>query len=144
MESINYYYEMVENIIRGLGVDPAVCRGEKEGQWNLQKGSAPVWIDVWTTQDNYGYFQAIAPVCEIPTVNTQAFYQEVLEINHQLYGVGMTKYENRIYMKVIRELDGLDQNEALAMFNRVGYYADEYDDLLKNKYFGGNQPGERV
>lgn len=136
MENMNQYYQMVENIIKSLGVDPAVCRGDKEGQWNLKKGSAPVWIDVFTTENNYGYFQAMSPICEIPAVNTQAFFQEILEINHKLYGVGMTKYENWIYIKVIRELEGIDEKEMLAMFNRIGFYADDYDDYLKNKYFG--------
>ena len=136
MENINHYYQMVDNIITSLGVDPAKCKGDKEGQWNLQKGSAPVWIDVWQTPDNYGYFQAMSPICEIPTVNTQAFFQEILEINHKLYGVGMTKYENWIYIKVIRELEGINESEMTASFNRIGFYADEYDDYLKYKYFG--------
>jgi len=44
------FYQMVEDNISSVGVDPAVCRGEKAGQWNLKKGSANVWIDVWETE----------------------------------------------------------------------------------------------
>ncbi|MEN8123328.1 MAG: YbjN domain-containing protein [Bacteroidota bacterium] len=132
------FYQMVEDNISKLGVDPAVCRGEKAGQWNLKKGSANVWIDVWETEKkDYGYFQCMAPVVEIPTNNTEAFYREVLEINHNLYGVGMTKYQSWIYVKTIRELAGLDGGEMMAMINRVGNYADDYDDKLRNKYWGG-------
>jgi predicted nucleic acid-binding Zn finger protein len=40
-------------------------------------------------------------------------------------------------MKTVRELDGLDQAEATAMFNRVGGYADDYDDMLREKYWQG-------
>jgi hypothetical protein len=136
------YYQMVENNIQKLGVDPANCRGEKPGQWNLKKGSASVWIDVWETKEgNYGYFQCMAPVVKIPTENTLAFYQEILEINHKLYGVGMTKFKDHIYIKTIRELQGIDEEEMMAMINRVGNYADDYDDLLFNKYWGGDSGG---
>ncbi len=131
------YYEMVENCIRNLGVDPAQCRGDSPGQWNLTKGSASIWIDVLVNQENHGYFQCMGPVVDIPTSNLDAFYQEVLEINHNLYGVGMTKFKEGIYMKTIRELDGLDETEIKSTINRIGHYTDQYDDYFKNKYFGG-------
>ncbi len=141
MENLEVYYQMVENIIRDLGVDPELCKGAKSGQYDLKKGSASVWIDVWQVEgDNYGYIQIMAPVVELPPNNRDIFYAEILEINHKLYGVGMTKYENWIYMKTIRELDGLNEKEAMAMFNRVGNYADEYDDILRTKYHGAIAP----
>ena len=140
------YYQMVENNIKKLGIDPAACRGEKEGQWNLKKGSANVWVDIWETDDgSYGYFQCVAPVVKVPEKNKKAFYEEILEINHRLYGVGMTKYGEHIFIKTIRELEGLDENEMMAMLNRIGNYADDYDDLLYNKYWGeesGESPNQ--
>ena len=136
MENIEKYYELVENIIRSFGIDPAISRGDNPGQWNLQKGSAPVWIDVFKNEQGAGYFQVMSPICSIPQNNQLEFYKEILEINHNLFGVGMTKYEDGIYLKVIRELDGLVENEIKEMFNRIGYYADQYDDYFKNKYFG--------
>ena len=133
------FYDMVESNIKKLGVDPADCRGEKSGQWNMKRGSASIWIDVWETDNkDYGYFQCMAPVVEVPTKNTEAFYREILEINHNLYGVGMTKFQSWIYIKTIRELDGLDEGEMMAMLNRVGTYADDYDDILRDKYWGGS------
>ena len=138
MENIKNYYQMVDNCIKQLGVDPEQCRGEKEGQWDLRKGSANVWIDVFKVQDqDYGYFQCMSPVCEIPTSGAEPFLNEILEINHTLYGVGMTKFKNWIYVKTIRELDGISEEEILAAMKRIGGYADDYDDYLKNKYLGG-------
>ncbi|HEY6162021.1 MAG TPA: YbjN domain-containing protein [Bacteroidia bacterium] len=135
MERIEHYYEMIDNIIKGFGVDPSACKSETPGQWNLKKGSAPVWVDVWKMQDQeYGYLQIMAPICEVPVNNQHLFTKELLEINHQLYGVAFTIYKEWAYLKMIRELDGLDESEALAMFNRIGNYADQYDDILKNKY----------
>lgn len=143
MSDLNVYYNMVETCIRDLGVDPALCRGEQAGQWSLKKGSASVWIDVWHIErENRAYFQVLAPVMQIPTANLQAFYQELLELNYTFYGVAFVKYNDWIYVKVIRETDGLEQKEAAAMINRVGWYADEYDDKLKARY--GVTTGERV
>jgi hypothetical protein len=138
---LTVYFEMLENCIRELGVDPGLCRGQNPGQWNLKRGSADIWVDVFKReQDVFGYFQCMAPVCAIPKVNTEAFFQEVLEINHTLYGVGFTKFKDWLYIKVIRELEGIDQKEMLAMMRRIGSYADDYDDHFKNKYHGNSGP----
>ena len=137
------YYQMVEECIKELGVDPNLCKGENEGQWDMKKGSANIWIDVFKKEkDFYGYFQCMAPISKIPADNTLEFYQEVLEKNHSLYGVGMTKFKDWIYIKIIRELEGLDQKEMMASLKRVGGYADDYDDYFKNKYFGGGDDGK--
>ena len=145
MKNIQFYYDELEKVIIGLGVDPAICRGQKPGQWNLKKGSANVWVDIWKLKDkDYGYFQVMAPIVQIPSVNKEEFFQEILEINHKLYGVGMTKYKDWIYLKAVRELDDLSENEIRATLNRIGTYADDYDDYLKNKYSnpaGGPPPG---
>jgi hypothetical protein len=149
MEAISHYYNMIEEIIRDLGVDPAACRGELAGQWNLKRGSASIWVDVWQTKDkdgnltDYGYCQIMAPVIEVPINNQHLFTKELLEINHNLYGVAFTIYKNWAYIKTIRELEGLDKSEAQAMFNRVGSYADEYDDKLRDRY-GVAPSGQRV
>ena len=135
------FYQMVENCIKKLGVDPGVCRGKNPGQWDLKKGSASVWIDVFKREKDYfGYFQCMAPVVQIPTSNTQSFYEEILEINHSLYGTAMTKFKDWIYMKAIRELKGIDEDEMMATFNRVGNYADDLDDYFRNKFTGDNSP----
>lgn len=129
------YYNMVENNIRSLGVDPAICRGEKPGQWNLKKGSANVWIDVFYSETNKcAYYQVMSPVMEIPGNNQQNFFQELLEHNYTFYGVAFVKYQNWAYIKAIREVDGMDEKEAMAVVNRVGWYADDLDDKLKAKY----------
>ncbi|MBN2727666.1 MAG: YbjN domain-containing protein [Bacteroidales bacterium] len=142
MQTIEHYYQMVETIISKLGVDPAICRGEEPGEWNLKKGSSNVWVNVWKVQDqDYGYIQVMGPITQIPVENRDIFMTEVLEINHTLYGVAFSKYKEWLYIRAIRELDGLDEHEANSMFTRIGNYADEYDNYFKNKYFSGS--GER-
>lgn len=130
------YYEMVESCIQDLGIAPDKTRGDKPGQWDLYRGSARVMIDVFTLDNGWSYFQCIAPIVKIPAGKKIEFYEEILEKNHSLYGVAMTKYKEWIYIKVIREIEGLDKSEMMAMLKRIGVYADELDDLYKNKYGG--------
>lgn len=145
MQPIQTYYEMVERVITELGVDPKLCRGQNLGQWSMRLGSASVWIDVFQSKDaqgNYidgGYLQIMAPIMDVPAERKVEFFQELLEINHKLYGVGFTKFENGIYIKSIRELENLEQSEVMATFRRVGYYSDDYDDMLKGKYAGAGR-----
>jgi len=135
---LSVYFQMVDNCIKELGVDPEACRGQNPGQWNLKRGSADVWIDVFKReQDFFGYYQCMAPVCPVPKANTEQFFQELLEINNSLYGVGFVKFKDAIYIKEIRELEGIDEKEIVTIMRRVGTYADDYDDHFKNKYFGG-------
>lgn len=138
MKDLQHYYSMIEEIISSFGVDPAACRTQTTGQWDLRKGSAPVWIDVWKLQDqDYGYLQMLSPIMEVPVDNQHLFTKELLETNHNLYGVAFTIKDKWCYLKMIRELEGLDRSEALAMFNRIGNYADDFDDKLKARYGGG-------
>ncbi|MCX7862661.1 MAG: YbjN domain-containing protein [Bacteroidales bacterium] len=135
MINIQYYYDMFENVVRNLGVDPVSCRGKQEGQWDLQKGSAPVWVDIYTVENGqYGYIQIISPLFEVPDAHQTNAFSEALEINHTLVGCSITKFNNWLYIKSIRELDNLSESEINNMINRVGIYADRYDDHFKSKY----------
>jgi len=138
---IQYYYDLVEEALTEYKIDPVTAQGQQPGQWNLKLGSASVWVDVFQSKDakgnltNYGYLQLMAPVCDVPVNNQHLFTKELLEINHSLYGVSFTIFKEKAYIKSIRELEGLDKSEIKSTFDRVGIYADEWDDKLKTKYF---------
>ena len=137
MLELTHYYQLVENAIKELGVNPVEARTQKAGQWNLRKGSASVWINVFLSRerDDYGYLQIMSPVMKVPQGdNREALFEELLQLNYQLYGVAFSMYEGWLYLRTIRELEGLSPEEALAMLTRIGVYADEYDDYLKQKY----------
>jgi hypothetical protein len=146
MLNLEPYYTLVEDCIKSFGLQPEDCRTQKQGQWDLRKGSAQVWIDVFLSRQNndYGYLQIMSPIIKLPEARREEFYREMLELNHSLYGVGFTVNKEWVYIKGIRELEGLSLEEAAAMLNRVGTYADEYDDLFKKKYDSDNLGGSRA
>jgi hypothetical protein len=137
---IQYYYNLVEEVLTDFKIDPATARGQQPGQWNLRLGSANVWADIFQSKDaqgnpiQYGYLQIMAPICDVPVNNQHLFTKELLEANHSLYGVSFTIFQEKAYIKSIRELQGLDKSEIRSTFDRVGIYADEWDDKLKAKY----------
>lgn len=144
---IDHYYNLVEEALAEYNFDPKTARGQNPGQWNLKFGSASIWADVFQSKDaqgnltQYGYFQALALVCDVPVNNQHIFTKELLEINHQLYGVAFTIFKDKAYIKAIRELEGLDKSEVKATFDRVSIYANDWDDKLKQKYFGFTDGG---
>jgi hypothetical protein len=137
MLDLSNYYRIVESAIEALGVKPAEARTQKSGQWDLRKGSASVWINIFLSheRDDYGYLQVMSPVMKVPRGdNRAALFEELLQLNHQLYGAAFSIQNDWLYLRTIRELEGLSMKEALAMLTRIGVYADEYDDRFKKKY----------
>lgn len=137
---LQHYYTLFEQVLTEYKIDPAMARGQAPGQWNLKLGSASVWVDIFQSKDaqgnlaQYGYLQVLSPVCDVPVNNQHLFTKELLEINHSLYGVAFTIFKDKAYIKSIRELQGLDNSEIKSTLDRVGIYANDWDDKLKAKY----------
>ena len=135
MSNIQSYYDMIEGIIRSFGVDPVACRGNQPGSWSLVRGSAKVYIDCWHIESQgRAYFQVMSPVIKVPEQNREMFYFDLLSFNDKLFSCAFAIYNDWAWIKMIREVDGMDTNEAAAIMQRVGAYADQYDDLLKQHY----------
>ncbi len=136
MQDLTPYYQMVERCFTALGIAPETSRTEQPGEWLVTKGDARIHVFVkYMEQNKDAYFWAVAPVCEIASEEQRKFfYEELLETNHTLYSAAFTKYDKWIYIKTIRELRGLDVDEMYNLINRVGNYADMYNDILWAKY----------
>lgn len=135
-------FEYIESSIRELGVDPGLCRGDKNGQWNLTYKGATVWIDLFSFPANPEkfYFQVMSPLLRVPDRNVEAFALNVLEINHSLYGSWMCKKNDWFYVMSLREADHLDKSEIDATLDRVAFYSSDYKGKLAFKYEGSWDP----
>ncbi len=133
---------LVEDSIRGLKVDPALCRGQKPGQWSIIYKGATVWIDVFNFQDtpDRWYFQVMSPLIVVPDKNLESFYQNLLEVNHTLFGSWICKKNDWTYVMFLREAAGLDLNEINATLDRVAFYCSDYQGKLKFKFEGSWLP----
>ncbi len=136
------YYTIIEQVITEIGISPVECRVKDKdgkvlpGQWDLKKGSASVYVDVYTTHDGGSYVCVASPVMKIATPKLQALYEKLLLLNHQMYAVSFSINQGWVWLRGLRECEGMDPKECRAMFDRVGWYGDHYDDELKSE-FGG-------
>jgi hypothetical protein len=141
---LNQTSTLIEDFIKSLNVDPVACRGKNPGQWSLLYKGSTVWIDVFNfkeTPDRW-YFQVMSPLLKVPDKNQESFYQNLLEINHSLYGSWISKRGDWAYVMFLREAAGLDQSEVNATMDRVAHYSNDYHGKLKFKFEGSWLPQE--
>lgn len=127
---------LVEDSIKGLNIDPVASRKETSGQWNITVNGAPVYIDVFnfqTNPDNY-YLQICSPLLKVPVKNNEAFYQDLLEINYDMYSCAICKKGDWFYVLSLRPTKGLDQTEVNWIMDKVAFYSNDYYSKLSFKY----------
>ena len=120
MQNLMPYLKVVEEAISKIGIAPENARGKNTGQWTLKKGQIPVWIDVYYHQtEKRAYFAVSSPVMKMPEVNREQLAMELLELNNQLFGVAFVRKNENIFIKTVREADGMDVNEAFGVVCRI-------------------------
>ncbi len=126
MQDLEYYIKLTEEAISKFGLDPEAARGKEKGQWNLQKGDIPIWIDVFKGEnDPWGYFQCMSPAIVLKDGDNCELYEKLLEKNHSIFSVAITKYQNTIFIKIIRELTNITVEEIMNAVARVSTYAEK-------------------
>jgi hypothetical protein len=123
----------MNEIVSSLGIDPKTCYDAENISWSLQKGSAEVTLLLFSLEGK-DYIEVSAPVIEAPEENELEFYRQLLEINSGIIGIKFALENGLVWLLAQRELDGLDESEALTMLERVGNFADEIEDKLKNEF----------
>lgn len=137
MENLHYYYAIVEEALLKLNINPLKVRGDEPGQWNLKKGSAGVWLDVWhDPEDKRSYFQVMSPIIPLPKQNKEKLFEDILHKNNYMFGTFFVVFNKKVWIKVNRECRGMDADEAYNLIKRTGTFADLYDDELSENYLG--------
>lgn len=136
MTNLQSYIPVVEQAIASFGIDVATCRTESPTVWNLQRGSASITMLLNINQENKPIFVVISTIMEVPATNKEAFFHELLSINHNLVGTYFTIYKNVVCLASSRYADGLEAKEVAEMLDAQSYAADAVDDMLIEKYGG--------
>ncbi len=137
---------LVEASIRGLNVDPALCRGEKAGQWSLKIKDANIWIDVFnfaTTPDKW-YLQVMSPLFKMPEKNVEGVALDLLELGYNMYTCGIVKKDNWFYILGLRPANDLNQGEIDYMIDKVAFYSSDFYSKMTFKYSGSWPPAPPV
>lgn len=131
------YFQIAEEAISSLGVNPMECRDREPGKWFLMRGSAEIVVQIYVNdENNITYCRVYSPFMKVPGANLTAFYEELLDINMDYAGIAFGRRNDWIFLKSEREAEGLDVNELIIMIKRIGIVTDHYDDIFKEKYPG--------
>ncbi len=135
MENFEYYRRLIDESIAKIGLDPETTRGPKPGQWSLRRGTAQIVLDLFQfKKDGPLFFSAMAPIMKTPKSNLEKLITELLKMNHGMAGVAFSIYGEFIFIRGIREVAGMDVQEAVNLITRVGNSADYYDEKLQKMF----------
>ena len=131
---------LVEKTIRGLGVDPAASKSQREGHvaYALRRGSARILIAVHAPSDELpeGRLRVVAPVVRMPAADREGpLCRHLLELNAAaLVGSAFAISGDEVVVVSERSIHDLDGSEVDAMIRDVGRVADRYDDELAEQF----------
>jgi hypothetical protein len=135
MSNLTKHYETVEKGIDLLEINPTEARGDKDGQWDFDRGSAKVAVGL-TSTDRFpnGYFYVSSIVMDaskVPAAKKEEFYQTLLELNASLVNMRFAFNKDVVFLISNRDASGLDPEEVAITVNELSYYADALDDRLQ-------------
>lgn len=143
------FYDVAEDAIKTLGVDPEITRCEDPGQWILERGEVELYIDIWQPLEHNQWeyfkedeptaiFQVVSPVCYLPENEEDrlAFMEEILYINHHMfYGSFTVNMEERMAaIRFKRLLEGANRVEMIEPIESIGFYAENLARYFHEKY----------
>lgn len=143
------FYDVAEDAIKTLGVDPETTRCEDAGQWILGREEVEIFIDIWQPLEHNQWeyfkedeptaiFQVVAPVCYIPSEESTRlqFMEEILYINHHMFYGSFTvnTEEGMAVIRFKRLLEGANRVEMIEPIESIGFYAENLSKYLSKKY----------
>ncbi len=118
------YYNLINEAITALGLNPEETKGENAGQWNLKKGKFDIMVDVWE-QENQFLFQIVCPLCSMPDENKDGFLQHLLQRNYGMSSVTYAMMENDVFLKYTTEAGELTKENVIMLLNKTAFYAEQ-------------------
>jgi hypothetical protein len=132
--------DLVEQTMRGLGIDPAASRTERPGHvaFAMRRGSARILVAIHgpSVELGDGRLRVVAPVVRLPGNDREAsLFRRLLEVNAtELVGAAFAISGNEVVVVTERSVRDLDASEVDGMIRTVGRVADRYDDELSTTY----------
>ena len=139
-ELIEKAKDMINDFVSQKGIDPAQVFNPEKMLWSLKRGSANVQIMLLTVPVGEGktreFIQAASPIMKVPQGKETAFYKKLLELNDVNLGVklSMQKDTDQVWALYERDLVGMDYSELITVLEDLGYWADQFDDMLKAEF----------
>ena len=121
---IQTYYQLVDEAITELGLNPEETRAENPGQWNLKKGRFDIMVDVWE-QENQFLFQIVSPLCSLPDEQREAFLLHLLQRNYGMSSLAYAIMDDSVFLKHTTEMPALTKENILMLLTKTAFYAEQ-------------------
>lgn len=140
-------YNLIEEAIEKMGVNPADTKNAGEGQWFLMNDDMPIYLDAWADPEKKPWnfykfdedptvFQVTIPLCYAPTLKRNEFFEELLTLNLFLH-YGKLSYnaaENVVVLVYRKPGSALRWQEVREVIDALGYYAEMVYHVLKEEF----------
>ena len=121
---ISTYYQLIDEAIMALGLNPEDTRGQQEGQWNLKKGRFDIMVDVWEQEKQF-LFQIVSPLCSLPEENKEGFLLHLLQRNYGMSSLAYAIMDDSVFLKFTTEAETLTKDMLMMLFNKTAFYAEQ-------------------
>lgn len=118
------YYQLIDEAITALGLNPEDTRGQQEGQWNLKKGRFDIMVDVWEQEKQF-LFQIVCPLCSLPEENKEGFLLHLLQRNYGMSSLAYAIMDDSVFLKFTTEAESLTKDVLMMLFNKTAFYAEQ-------------------
>jgi len=118
------YYQLIDEAIMALGLNPEDTRGQNEGQWNLKKGRFDIMVDVWEQEKQF-LFQIVCPLCSLPEENKEGFLLHLLQRNYGMSSLAYAIMDDSVFLKFTTEAGTLTKDVLMMLFNKTAFYAEQ-------------------
>lgn len=132
----------VNQLCTEIGCTPESIYNKEYNSWSFTRGSASIEVSMCSYETVVKtvrtFVRCFSPVYALPADNTKKIqlFQEALQNNSTMMGIKLGIIPDMGYMYAIaeRDIDGMDYNEFKTLVSDLGYWADQLDDLLKERF----------
>lgn len=120
----------IEAMLKEIGHEVALSR-RGPNAWEIQEGSARINISYY---EKTGLITGDAFLCLLPTENIMPLYEFLLRQNHQMDGLTFSVKGQDIILSLLIYDRYLNLETGMRLFQLLFKAADDYDDILVEKY----------
>lgn len=146
MTTIPMVKAYIDQLCKEIGTTADAIYSKQTDSWHFTKGSAKLQVcftSYETVQKTIRTFiRVFAPVYPIPTSPEKklAVFSECMAGNRLFMGTKFATFpdDGQIYTFSERDIEGMDYNEFATLVNDAASWADQFDDILVEKFGPAN------
>ncbi|HOV13169.1 MAG TPA: YbjN domain-containing protein [Spirochaetota bacterium] len=139
-ELIQKSINMINDFVAEKGINVKDVYFPDKLLWRLKRGTASIDIMLLSVPVSENqireFLQVASPIIKVPKGRELEFYKTLLELNDVKLGVKLSlqKDTDQVWALYERDLIGMSYTELITCLEDLGYWADEFDDILQKQF----------